>query len=178
MNNLLDMPFTGLYKVISGGQTGADQAGLYCALYAGLDTGGHISRGYRTVLGNEPVLKEIFGLVETTSRDYPPRTKQNATNSDGTIRLASNFNTPGEVLTLRYVKAAGKPCLSMLLDGKDYDRKAEELVEFVINHSIGCLNVAGNADRDKQFGYHFSNAGMILTSAFELLRQQNLLIQA
>lgn len=178
MDKLLDIPYHGLYKVISGGQTGADQAGLFCALYAGIATGGSISKGFRTALGPAPELGEIFGLIESKSADYPPRTKDNAFNSDGTVRLASNFKTAGEQLTLRYVQAAGKPCLSLLLDGKDYDRKAEELVEFVINHSIGCLNVAGNADRDSQFGYHFSNAGIILTAAFQILQQRNLLIPA
>ena len=71
-------------KVISGGQTGADQGGLYGALDADLPTGGWIPKGYPTERGPAPDLIR-FGLVETVSPDYPERTERNVTDSDGNV---------------------------------------------------------------------------------------------
>jgi hypothetical protein len=175
-HKLLDLPYTGLRKVISGAQTGADQAGLFVARDFQIETGGHIARGYRTALGDDPTLAQ-FNLTVSSSRDYPPRTRANAYEGDATVRLASNFDTAGEVLTLRYVNAAKKPCLSLLLDGVDYDMKAAELVYFIVNNNVECLNVAGNADRDKAHGFHFQHASKILTSAFRILDEEGLLIK-
>jgi len=176
MNKLLDLPYTGLRKVISGAQTGADQAGLFVARDFGLETGGHIAQGYRTALGDDPSLAQ-FNLVVSSSRAYPPRTKANAFGGDATVRLASNFNTAGEVLTLRYVMAAKKPCLSLLLDGKDYEDKSFQLVAFIIDNNVECLNVAGNADRDIAHGFHFQHASKILTHTFQILDEEGLLIK-
>ena len=173
----LDLPFNGLHCVISGGQTGADQAGLICAELFNIRTGGHAPKGWRTLDGPAPFLGEIFGLTEDSSFNYQPRTKKNVLNSDGTVRLASNFNSAGERLTLRYCKVLEKPNISILLDGNEYDQKAKALVEFIINHSIGCLNVAGNADRDSNPGFHFNQATLILQKTFLLLKEQNLIIQ-
>lgn len=173
---LIELPYNGLRKVISGAQTGADQAGLYVARDFGIETGGHIAQGYRTALGDDPTLAQ-FNLTVSSSRAYPPRTKANAFGGDATVRLASNFNTAGEVLTLRYVNAAKKPCLSLLLDGKDYDMKAAELVYFIVNNNVETLNVAGNADRDQPHGFHFQHASRILTSAFQILDEEGLIIK-
>lgn len=175
MNHLLDLPYTGLRKVISGAQTGADQAGLFVAKDFDVETGGHIAKGYRTAIGDDPSLAQ-FNLTVSSSRDYPPRTKRNAFEGDATVRLASNFKTAGEVLTLRYVEAAKKPCLSLLLDGVNYETKANALVDFVINHNVEILNVAGNADRDIPHGFHFQHASQILTMAFHILKEKGLLI--
>ena len=176
MNKLLEMDYLGLRRVISGAQTGADQAGLFVAKSFKIETGGHIAKGYRTSLGDDPSLAE-FNLTVSSSRDYPPRTKANAFEGDATVRLASNFNTAGEVLTLRYVLAAKKPCLSLLLDGKNYQDKAFQLVAFIIDNNVECLNVAGNADRDIAHGFHFQHASKILTTAFQILDEEGLLIK-
>ena len=61
-------------KVISGGQTGADQAGLIAAEKAGITTGGWMPKGFRTLDGPNPGLAARFGLREHPSEEYPPRT--------------------------------------------------------------------------------------------------------
>lgn len=169
--------YMGLYKIISGGQTGADQAGLHIAKNFHLETGGHIARGYRTIFGPQPNLAK-FNLEVHSSYDYPPRTKANATNSDGTVRLASNFKSAGEILTLKYVRAANKPVFDVLLDGQDYDLKASELASWIVEHNIKVLNVAGNADRDVVYGKHFNDACQVLRTALQILCDQGLLVQS
>lgn len=165
-----------LYRVISGAQTGADQAGLHVARQFGLETGGHIARGFRTSLGPQPHLAE-FGIIEHSSPDYPPRTKQNVVNADMTVRLATNFNSAGEKLTLKYIVNHKQPYFDVLLDGVDYELKALGLAQVITNNGVGILNVAGNADRDKLFGYHFEEASKVLQMTFEFLKLEGLLKQ-
>jgi hypothetical protein len=169
--------YQGLHRVISGGQTGSDQAGLFTAQAFGLETGGFIPRGFKTIFGNDPELAQ-FGLIETTSEAYPPRTKKNVETSGATVRLASNFETAGEVITLRYCQALKKPNLSILLDGLNYEEKAEQLVEFLKLNAVRTLNVAGTADRDTVYGFHFHEASSILTRVFIRMKNQGLLVSS
>ena len=62
-----------LKKVISGGQTGVDRAGLVAASLSKLETGGTAPQGYRTLDGEDYDLRDIFGLTEHWSSAYPPR---------------------------------------------------------------------------------------------------------
>lgn len=169
--------YEGLYRVVSGGQTGADQAGLHAGNLFHLQTTGWMPRGYRTLLGPMPELARQFGVLEHASSDYPPRTKLNVELGDMTVRLATNFNSAGEKLTLKYIKALEKPHFDVLLDGKDYDRKAEALAIIIKERAVRTLNVAGNGDRDTQFGYHFQESLKVLRAAFSILMSEGMLRQ-
>lgn len=74
-----------LRKVISGGQTGADETGLICARALGLETGGTCPKGCWTETGPNPELVLDYGLVESASWEYPPRTRANVRDSDATL---------------------------------------------------------------------------------------------
>lgn len=63
-------------KVISGGQTGVDQAALRAAKACGIPTGGYAPKDYMTEDGPSPWLAD-FGLIALTVSDYPRRTKAN-----------------------------------------------------------------------------------------------------
>ena len=73
-----------LKTVRSGGQTGADQAGLRCAKALGLQTAGWAPKGWKTDAGPAPWLAD-YGLREHTSADYPPRTRQNVLDAEATV---------------------------------------------------------------------------------------------
>ena len=90
-------------RVISGGQTGADQAGLIVARRFGLPTGGWMPHGWKTATGPNPQLGQEFGLREHAG-DYAARTAANVRDSDGTIRLAASFQTLGERCTAKWIK--------------------------------------------------------------------------
>ncbi len=54
-----------LREIISGGQTGADQAGLYVGKMLGLKTGGVAPPHFMTHEGPNPeLLRDEYGLVE------------------------------------------------------------------------------------------------------------------
>lgn len=128
-----------LRRIISGGQTGADYAGLCAAEALGLETGGTAPKGYRICLpdgsdGENPGLAD-FGLIEHFSREYPPRTKINVEVSDGTVWFGFAAS-PGGKLTIGHCLKAGKPCIT--------NPNSEELRTWLEKNDIEVLNVAGN----------------------------------
>ena len=178
-----------LERVISGGQTGADQAGLYSASACGFSTGGHAPRGYRTLSGNNPgMLRDHFGLEETEQENYQFRTALNVKNADATFRLASNFESPGELCTFRAIAKYDKPFvdidlrpliktnlkyLSASAERNAYIQETTDaLLFFLIDRRVVTLNIAGNADRNSTggFGAHFYAASEILIDLFTKAR--------
>lgn len=83
-----------LRKIISGGQTGADQAGLLAGQRLGLELGGTAPKNYRTEAGCEREYLKKFGLVESPYYDYAPRTRQNVQDADVTLWFG-NIGSPG-----------------------------------------------------------------------------------
>jgi hypothetical protein len=137
-----------LVRVISGGQIGADQAGLFAAEDYGIATGGWMPRGFLTSDGNKPEFGPRFGIRTTESESYPPRTGLNCRDSDGTLRVAASFNTPGEKCTLKYLRAAGKPYhdITMPEDRVVDPIEVQKAVEFIKKFNILTLNVSGNVE--------------------------------
>lgn len=129
-------------KVISGGQTGADIGGLQAAIAFGIETGGWIPQGFLTENGPTPELAK-FGLVETKSESWAPRTYANASDADGTIRFAKNFDSRGEICTLKAIKAKDKPYIDV---NSNHPISIEEVVKWIKENNIQVLNVAGNRE--------------------------------
>jgi predicted Rossmann-fold nucleotide-binding protein len=71
-------------RVVSGGQTGVDQAALRAARAAGFETGGFAPQGWATEAGPAPWLAE-YGLVECRVGGYPARTFENVRVADATL---------------------------------------------------------------------------------------------
>ncbi len=127
-------------RIVSGGQTGADRAGLDAAKALGIPTGGTAPKGWRICLpdgsdGTDPTLAEL-GLVEHRSREYPPRTRQNVADSDGTVWFGY-AESPGGKLTITTCKELGKPCLADPV-------RIGEFLDWLKENNIRVLNVAGN----------------------------------
>lgn len=131
-----------LTKVISGGQTGADIAGLIAAKEVGITTGGTAPKDYRTENGSNYNLKTEYGLVEDSSYSYVPRTKKNIKDSDGTLIVAYNLSSAGTKLTLNECKKKGKPHL--IIDFNNPNLAITPIVLWIKANNIKVLNVAGN----------------------------------
>lgn len=89
-------------KVISGGQTGADQIGLKVAKDLGIDTGGVCPLGWRTEDGPNKELLEEYGLIQHNSNQYAPRTEMNVINAQCTL-LFGDMDSPGSKQTLAFI---------------------------------------------------------------------------
>ena len=94
-------------KIISGGQTGADQAALDVAINLGIAYGGWIPKGRITENG---VLDEKYKLNEMKTSNYNRRTEQNVIDSDGTLILFQRQMSGGTELTYRLAEKHRKPC--------------------------------------------------------------------
>lgn len=151
-----------LKRIISGGQTGADEAGLKAAKDSGLETGGTAPKGWRIenyngTEGSNPKLAE-YGLVEHASRDYPPRTKQNVADSDGTVWFGFE-GSPGAKLTFSTVNRLRKRLI--------INPAADELADWLAAYEIEVLNVAGN--RLSEFNPTiYEDTYKLLTEAFRI----------
>ena len=133
--------------LVSGGQTGADRAALDFARVHGFRHGGWCPRGRRAEDGAIP---EAYALRETESRDYAQRTRRNVEESDATVALTlSPGLSGGTAFTLEHAAKRGKPWLH-LAGGEGHPTPravildcARRLREFVEDHAVHVLNVAG-----------------------------------
>lgn len=127
-----------LTKIISGGQTGADQGGLDAAIYLGIETGGYIPKGRRTEKGPMPIEQfKKYNLTEHFSRKYTLRTALNVRDSDGIV-LFGNMYSPGSATTINICRSLAKPYIE--------NPDKYELVSWIAKNHIKCLNVAGNRE--------------------------------
>lgn len=133
-----------LHTIHSGGQTGADEAGLFVGKRFGLKTGGMMPAGFKTQAGPRPEFAEMYGVKEHSSDKYPPRTYENVRDSDGTVRLGANFDTAGEVCTFKAITQYKKPHFDVDLSDPP---PIMEFIGWLDFHDIGILNVAGNSER-------------------------------
>jgi hypothetical protein len=146
-------------KVISGGQTGCDQAALRAARACGIETGGWAPKGWLTEEGAAPWLAE-YGLVEHESSAYPPRTEANIQDSDATL-LIGDIGSPGSRLALRAAERFRKTVCHFSLPfignatmyyswwwGKEFfDLTPDSIAtDFLVITEVQILNVAGNRE--------------------------------
>lgn len=103
------------FTVISGGQTGVDQAAIRVARSLGLATGGNAARGWATEAGPAPWLAD-YGLVDSRM-SYADRTRLNVDTAHATLILVdAGPLAGGTLLTQEYAQrkiegdiAEGKP---------------------------------------------------------------------
>lgn len=131
-------------KIISGGQTGADQAGLYVGKEFGLETGGYMPKYFRTLSGFRPDLGKLYNMKEHASQGYQERTWDNVFISDGTVRFFTKENSAGERCTLNGIRSHGKPYFDVNLNN---ETDPQCLLDWIIKHNIKTLNVAGNSEQ-------------------------------
>ncbi len=137
-----------LKKIISGGQTGADQAGLDAAIKNSIPHGGAIPKGRMTENG---VLSEKYKLEEMTAKSYPKRTEKNVMDSDGTVIFTHGKLTGGSLLTHKKAVENGKPVIHLDLLTVDIEQAGAALSQFIIDNNIEVLNVAGaRASKDER----------------------------
>ncbi len=145
---------TALRRVISGGQTGVDQAALRAAKDCGLEIGGWCPPGRVCEAG---VIPEEFPLRETEQERSPDapdvprsrRTEWNVRDSDATLvigyrdRSARAANDPGTEWAIRCAARYGRPLLVCDFDDQDAARKIEQ---WLAANGIKVLSVGGPSE--------------------------------
>jgi len=135
-------------KIISGGQTGVDIAALRYAKQAGIETGGWMTRGCRTADGPKPEYLELYNMKESKSPYYSDRTNENVRDSDGTLIIVYDKNSPGTKCTIKAANQWNKPWFLIDCNLKS-DTSIEVVVDWIKENNIHILNVAGNRLTDK-----------------------------
>ncbi|WP_020585623.1 putative molybdenum carrier protein [Desulfobacter curvatus] len=127
-------------KIISGGQTGADIAGVDAAISCGVSYGGWLPKGRMTEKGTLSGRYTKFQVM--TRGGYPKRTEQNIVDSDGTVVFSFRKLSGGSALTRRLCQRHGRPFLYIDLSQELFP--AETLKEWLSRQDIQVLNVAGS----------------------------------
>jgi hypothetical protein len=140
-----------ILKIISGGQTGADQAALDAAIEIGFPHGGWIPKGRLTESGHLP---DKYNLQEMPNKDYLKRTKQNILDSDGTVIFSHGDLKGGSKRAGDFATELCKPWLHIDLNKTLPPESAEVLAARVKTHDIRVVNMAGSiAGKDPEIYY-------------------------
>jgi hypothetical protein len=127
-------------KIISGGQTGADQAALDIAIKWNIPHGGWVPKGRLTEAGRLP---EKYNMQEMPGEGYAARTEQNVIDSDATLIFSHGPLSNGSKYTKTMAEKRNKPFLHIDLNETDVINAARHAYSWIINLKIQTLNVAG-----------------------------------
>ena len=151
-------------KIISGGQTGADQGALDAAIDAGIPHGGWITKGRITESGPLP---DKYQLHEMPTASYPKRTVNNIVDSDGTVIISHGKLSGGSAYTRKMAVKHGRPWIHIDLEETPVFQAAAVITEWIEKHDIQVLNVAGpRATKDPTIYEHVKK---IITGTILLL---------
>lgn len=132
-------------KIVSGGQTGVDQAALWVASELGLSIGGWCPKGGLDENGACALL-HYPALKEATTAHPDERTKLNIRDSDGTLIIVPSWPLPEKIkdgtrLTIEYAKQQQKPHLVISL--ADKNDSVHDILTWINKHDIRTLNIGG-----------------------------------
>ena len=153
-----------IWRIISGGQTGADRAALDAARDAGIETGGWVPRGRWAEDGTVPDCYP--NMKETCSADPAFRTKCNVRDSDATVVFHHGGIFGG---TRRTVEACGelsKPLLCLDLSKCAAEVAATRLLDWAAAEGAEVLNIAG--PRQSEDGEIHAAVRAVLDAAFRM----------
>jgi hypothetical protein len=133
-------------KIISGGQTGADQGALEAARELGFPYGGWMPFGMRAENGHVPA--HFDQLKEHSNPGYGPRTRDNVRDSKGTVIICPTPMTPGSKATLRFCREQNKKAMvrDAALVKADPHQAADQVWDWIVKNEIDVLNVAGTRE--------------------------------
>ncbi len=144
-----------ILKVISGGQDGADIAGLRAAKDYGIETGGFMPLNYETASGSRPEYKDLYNMHEVPyegAKGYRFRTLLNIEHSNGTVLFAHTWDSPGTKFTLHLLKHHGKPFMIVHCMRSGAELSCPPTITawkgFLSRNNVQVLNIAGNRDPD------------------------------
>lgn len=140
-------------KIISGGQTGVDRAVLDVALKHGIDCGGWCPEGRVDEIGRIP---DRYPVEELPQGSFADRTLRNVKDSDGTAIIFYDELRGGTEFTLECCKQLARPHL--LIDAAKClpDAAAKLVADFVCDHHINILNIAGPRQSEWPGGYDYA----------------------
>jgi hypothetical protein len=134
-----------LDKIISGGQSGADQAAWRCAAAFGVATGGRMPKGFLTEEGPRPEFAGRYGAAETPTDCDIARIEQNVQDSDATLWFGET-TTRGANATVGACQRLGKPCMPVY-PGAEFE--PSHVAAWILENRIRTLHVTGSREGEE-----------------------------
>ena len=131
---------TVIKKIVSGGQTGADRAGLDAAIELDVPHGGWIPKGRKTENGGLP---GKYHLKEMPTGSYEARTEQNVIESDGTLIVSHGKLNGGSAKTRRFAKKHKRPWKHVDMEKTTFFKAVMDIRSWAAKNGVKVLNVAG-----------------------------------
>jgi hypothetical protein len=147
-----------------------DRAALDAAIELGIPHGGWCPRGRNARDGRIP---DKYKLQETESPTYPPRTRKNIEDSDGTLIYTDGTFSRGTNLTITILENWGKPYLIIPYSTtfpKGMPLPFTSAVDWILAKKIFILNVAGPSEENHVGIYN--QAFTFLLDLFQETRKQ------
>jgi hypothetical protein len=140
-------------KIISGGQTGVDRAALDVAMKHAIDCGGWCPAGRLDELGRIP---DRYPVKELEEGGFDDRTLANVRDVDGTVIIYFDKLRGGSAQTVQLCIEQNKP--HQLIDAAKTSPNdaAQSIFDFVREHKIDMLNVAGPRQSEWADGYDYA----------------------
>jgi len=136
------------FRLVSGGQSGADVAALDWAITHSIDHGGWCPKGRRSEDGPIPA---NYLLSETPLSNYLQRTEWNVRDSDATVIFTlTDALDGGSKRTAQFADKLRRPCLHFRPSVRE-----KYLAQFLIRHKVTTLNVAGKRESSAPSIYRF-----------------------
>lgn len=159
------------WRIISGGQTGVDRAGLVAAMTYCIPIGGWLPKGR---LAEDGVVPEDFYDMQECEGGYRERTRANVRSAHATLILSDRFPiTGGTAYTAELAKEMGRPYKIVNLDADDAAKQVRDWM-LSLEDSLGkelkkiILNVAG--PRESVSPGIFAKAKKVLVEVFGYFR--------
>ena len=151
-------------RIVSGGQTGVDRAGLAWAIRRGFPYEGWCPKGRRAEDGTIP---SRYRLRQTPSTLYAQRTAWNVRDSDATVIFSQSPRLlGGSRRTLESCRDFGKPVLHLASDIFTVSESAVLLRKFLRQHHVRLLNVAGPRKSQEPRAGRFAQSVLDATFGF------------
>lgn len=153
-------------KVISGGQTGVDRAGLDAAIFAGIPICGYCPKDR---LAEDGTIPNHYPLIEMESPESCYRTERNVLESDGTLILNKGILSEGTKQTHDFSVNHCKPNLVVQLDADQLVEPAH-VIRWLEGQYISVLNIAGPRESNCPGGI-YADARAYLEKVFLMLKE-------
>ena len=136
------------FRIVSGGQSGADIAALDWAIAHSVDHGGWCPKGRRFEDG--PIAAHYL-LSETPLANYLQRTEWNVRDSDATVIFTlTDVLDGGSKRTAQFAEKLHRPWLHLRPSVHP-----KFLAQFLVLHKVKTLNVAGKRESSAPGVYRF-----------------------
>ncbi len=146
-----------LVKIVSGGQTGVDRAALDVALKHGMECGGWCPAGRLDEFGRIPAR---YPVRELHAAGFTERTLQNVKDSDGTLVIYADELVGGTEQTVRFCVELTRPHQLINASTISAEGAGKSIADFVHNHNIEVLNVAGPRKSEWADGYDYASRAL------------------